>query len=75
MLVFKEFFRECEKKKCSKTWEKYRKQINYINKLKKKSVNNYFQERCVGSSKSDTFGKLLSRTSRRKTIVVIQKIF
>jgi hypothetical protein len=33
-------------------WENYRKQRNHVNKVKKKSVQNYFFERCVGGPKS-----------------------
>ena len=31
-------------------WEAYRKSCNLVNKLKKKSLNNYFHERCGGES-------------------------
>jgi hypothetical protein len=33
----------------------YRKQRNHVNKAKKKSVQNYFFERCVGGPKSSDF--------------------
>ena len=41
--------------KNGKTWEKYRKSRNLVNKLKKQSINTYFQERCVGGCKSANF--------------------
>jgi hypothetical protein len=36
-------------------WENYRKQRNHVNKVKKKSIQNYFFERCVGGPKSSDF--------------------
>ena len=44
-----------EKYKTSKTWEAYRKQRNLVTKLKRKSINTYFQERCTGGQKSKHF--------------------
>ena len=41
-----------EKYKINKTWEAYRKQRNLVTKLKRKSINTYFQERCTGGQKS-----------------------
>lgn len=38
-----------------KNWEAYRKQRNYVTKLKKQSINNYFIERYTGGSKSKDF--------------------
>ena len=38
-----------------KTWEKYRVQRNYVEKLKRKSTSNYFLERCTGGHKADKF--------------------
>ena len=43
----------------SKTWEKYRAQRNLVNKIKKKSVSTYFQKRCVGGIKSNSFWKTI----------------
>ena len=51
------FFNEYKKNSNSNTWEKYRAQRNLVNKIKKKSVSTYFQERCVGGTKSDNFCK------------------
>jgi len=36
------------KNKTSKNWEKYRKQRNLVTNLKRKSMNKYFIDRCVG---------------------------
>ena len=55
----KRFFNEYKKNSNSKTWEKYRAQRNLVNKIKKKSVSTYFQERCVGGTKSDNFWKTI----------------
>jgi hypothetical protein len=43
------------KQKTNKNWEAYRKQRNFVNKLKKKSVHKYFYERCAGGPKSSDF--------------------
>jgi hypothetical protein len=43
------------KQKTNKIWEAYRKQRNFVNKLKKKSVQKYFYERCAGGPKSSDF--------------------
>ena len=39
----------------SKNWEKFRQQRNLVNGLKRRSINKYFIERCVGGSKSKAF--------------------
>lgn len=36
-------------------WECYRKQRNLVNKIKKKSIRNYFMERCIGGPNSKDF--------------------
>jgi len=41
--------------KTDKNWENYRKQRNYVTKLKKMSIRNYFFERCTGGPKSTDF--------------------
>ena len=43
------------KNRSSKTWEKYRVQRNYVEKLKCKSTSKYFIERCTGGHKADKF--------------------
>jgi hypothetical protein len=40
---------------CNKNWEAYRRQRNYVTKLKSKSINTYFIERCAGGPKSKDF--------------------
>lgn len=44
-----------EKLKTSKAWENFRKQRNLVTKLKRKSINKYFIDRCIGGSKSKDF--------------------
>jgi hypothetical protein len=51
ILTFIWFIRQ----KTNKNWEAYRKQRNFVNKLKKKSVQKYFYERCAGGPKSSDF--------------------
>ena len=51
----KMLFNKFQKLGNSKTWEEYRKQRNYVTKLKKKSINDYFIERCTGGPKSSDF--------------------
>ena len=41
--------------KTSKNWEKYRKQRNLVTNLKRKSMNKYFIDRCVGGCNSKDF--------------------
>jgi hypothetical protein len=43
------------KQKTNKNWEAYRKQRNFENKLKKKSVQKYVYERCAVGPKSSDF--------------------
>ena len=43
------------KYKTSKHWEKYSKQRNLVTKLKRKSINTYFIERCVDGCKNKSF--------------------
>jgi hypothetical protein len=38
-----------------KNWEAYRTQRNLVTKLKKRSINNYFIERCTGGAKAKYF--------------------
>jgi Fe-S cluster biosynthesis and repair protein YggX len=35
-----------------KNWEAYKTQRNLVTKLKKRSINNYFIERCTGGPKA-----------------------
>ena len=43
------------KYRTSNTWEMFRKQRNIVVKLKRKSVRNYFLERCAGGTKCNKF--------------------
>ena len=38
-----------------KNWEMYRQQRNYVNKLRRYSIRNYFVERCTGGCKQKDF--------------------
>ena len=48
-------FNKFQKYKTSKNWEKFRRQRNLVTKLKRKSANQYFLERCLGGSKTKDF--------------------
>lgn len=49
-----------KKFKNSRNWELYRKQRNYVTKLRKQSIQLYFFERCSGGQSQRTFGLPLS---------------
>ena len=68
------FYTKYTKNKNAKTWEEYRKKRNIVNKLKKKSINNYFQERCVGGCKSVDFWKTIKPFMSKKAISSQSKI-
>ena len=51
----KMYYSKYLKNKNSKTWEQYRIRRNLVNKLKHKSENKYFQERCTGGCKQKDF--------------------
>ena len=51
----KMFYHKYLKNKKSRTWEKYRQSRNLVNKIKKQSINKYFQDRCIGGCKSANF--------------------
>ena len=55
--VFKKhmLFNKYKKGKTSADWELYRKQCNYVTKLKKASMRIYFYERCASGPKSKDF--------------------
>ena len=44
-----------QKYKSPKAWEAYRKQRNHVTSLRRKSINQYFVERCVGGAKCKNF--------------------
>ena len=63
------------KNKDYKNWELYRKSRNLVNKLKEKSLNNYFMKRCTGGCKSADFLKTIKPYDQKslvkaKTIVL-----
>ena len=49
-------FTKCQS---NKNWEKFRKQRNFVTKLKRKSMKTYFLERCSGGTKSGDFWKTI----------------
>ena len=58
---------------------KYRAQRNLVNKIKKKSVSIYLQDRCVDGTKSDNFWKTIKpylskkNTSGPITVILTEK--
>jgi hypothetical protein len=56
------------------TWEAYRKQRNLVTKLKRKSINTYFQERCTGGQKSKHFYTTVKPFLSKKSTGSQQKI-
>ena len=62
------------KQRNGRTWEKYRKQRNLVNKLKKNSTKNYFLERCSGGAKSCDFWKTMKPFFSKKSNSGEQKI-
>jgi hypothetical protein len=63
-----------EKYKTNKTWEAYRKQRNLVTKLKRKSINTYFQESCTGGQKSKHFYTTVKPFLSKKSTCSQQKI-
>ena len=51
----KMLYNKFQKYNKSKNWEAYRRQRNYVTKLKSKSINTYVIERCAGGPKSKDF--------------------
>jgi hypothetical protein len=49
-------FNKYNKIRSRDNWDKYRTQRNLVNKIKRKSIREYFIERCVGGSKQKDFG-------------------
>ena len=49
-------FTKCQS---NKNWKKFRKQRNFVTKLKRKSMKTYFLERCSGGTKSGDFWKTI----------------
>ena len=48
-------FNKYQNHRSSSNWEKFRQQRNLVTKLKRKSINQYFIERCVGGCKAKDF--------------------
>ena len=48
-------FNKYQNHNSSSNWEKFRQQRNLVTKLKRKSINQYFIERCVGGCKAKDF--------------------
>ena len=55
------------KHKNPRLWEDYRIKRNFVNKLKKKSLNNYFLERCTGGAKNENFWGTIKPYFSKKT--------
>ena len=55
-------------------WEKFRKQRNFVTKLKRKSMKTYFLERCSGGTKSGDFWKTIKPFFSKKGSNGEQKI-
>ena len=62
------------KNKNAKTWDKYRRQRNLVTKLKKKSMKNYFLERCTGGCKNSNFWSTMKPFFSKKCYGGEQKI-
>ena len=52
---FRMFYNKFQTINSKKNWEAYRQQRNYVTKLKKQSINNYFIERCTGGNRCKDF--------------------
>ena len=70
----KKFFNEYQKNRNSKTWKQYGAQRNLVKKLKKKSINTYFQERCIGGAKSENFWKIIKSYLSKKSTTSLSKV-
>ena len=64
-------FTKCQS---NKNWEKFRKQRNFVTKLKRKSMKTYFLERCSGGTKSGDFWKTIKPFFSKKESSGEQKI-
>ena len=61
------------KERNGKTWKKYRKQRNLVNKLKNNSMKNNFLERCSSAAKSCDFWKTMKPFFSKKSNAGEQK--
>jgi hypothetical protein len=64
-------FTKCQS---NKNWEKFRKQRNFVTKLKRKSMKTYFLERCSGGTKSGDCWKTIKPFFSKKGSSGEQKI-
>jgi hypothetical protein len=55
----------------SKNWEAYRRQRNYVTKLKSKSINIYYIERCDGGPKSKDFWPTVLCATKKINILTL----
>ena len=72
----KMLFNKHKKYKGKTNWENYRKQRNYVTKLRKQSIKLYFFERCSGGPKSKDFWPtikpfLSSKTSKNSADIIL----
>lgn len=70
----KMYYNRFLKNRSSKTWEQYRMRRNHVNKLKRKSENMYFQERCTGGCKQTDFWQTIKPYFSKKNINSQNKI-
>ena len=70
----KTYLHKFQKLKSHENWEIYRKQRNLVNKLKHKSANQYFQERCIGGVKNSDFWKTIKPFLSNKSSTELPKI-
>ncbi|KAJ8307587.1 hypothetical protein KUTeg_014863, partial [Tegillarca granosa] len=63
-----------EKSKTNYNWEMFRKQRNFVTKLKRKSIQMYFLERCAGGQKSKDFWPTIKPFLSKKHKTGQQKI-
>jgi hypothetical protein len=59
VLKHRMYYSKFLKDKSSKNWEQYRLRRHLVNKLKRKTENKYFQERCTGGCKQTEFWKTM----------------
>ena len=64
----KMYYSKFVKNKNPKTWEQYRVRRNYVNKLKRKSENKYFLERCTGGCKQKDFWQTIKPYFSKKGV-------
>ena len=68
-------FNRYKKCKTSSNWDNYRKQRNFVTKLKKQSMRVYFFERCAGGQSQKTFGPPSNLFCQKRGQVAQMKLF